>query len=447
MQSPLSTLSVFVAASLMLGSCSNDSSSGPDLTVLATQLRVALSNAGVTVPDAPPSVSDELFDLGQALYFDKLISGNQDIACSTCHLATVASIDGRTLPLGVNGTGLGSARINGDMVPRNAPQVLDAHLMGSMFWDARVEFLPGGALRTPAGAQLTSTMTSVFQPGLELLAAQAMFPPTSRAEMRGAIGENELGDLADNDFTGIWQGIVDRVVAVPAYVTLLQAAYPGLQAVDVHMGHLGNAIAAFEARAFGVADSPLARFLQGDDGALTQPQLTGGLEYFGPAGCAACHRGPNFSDGLFHNVGMAQFGPGKGDGLSGTDDFGRERVTGDPNDRYRFRTPTLLNVELTAPYGHVGQFSTLASIVAHYRDTATSLNTYDIMDHVTEPGLAGTLEGNQVDVLANLSPLVSTPRSFNVQKVVTFLGALTADSARDLSSVMPPSVPSGLTID
>lgn len=431
---------LFVLAS----SCSNSASD--DRPRLVAQLRAALADAGVTASATPTVVSDDLFDLGQALYFDKLLSGNQDVACSTCHLASVATVDGRTLPLGVHGSGVAGGRINGDLVPRNAPQALNAHLFTTLFWDGRLGETAGG-LVTPAGAQLSGTMSAVFTPGLEVLAAQAMFPVTSRAEMRGQVGENEIADEADNDFTAIWQRVVDRVVAVPAYVTLLQAAYPGLQVGDVHMGHLGNAIAAFETRAFGLADSPLTRFLGGDDGALTLDEVRGGLEFFGDAGCARCHDGPFFSDEDFHDVAMPQFGPGKGDGFGGDDDFGRERVSGDPADRYRFKTPTLLNVELTAPYGHAGQFATLAAMVAHFQDPAASLTAYDVMDHVTEPGIVGTVVGNTQDVLANLSPLVAAPREFEVERVVTFLRALTADSARDLSAAIPGSVPSGLSID
>lgn len=436
-----------LASAALLAGCSDDTSVEDHQARLATQLRAALAAAGVTVPEAPPAVSDELFELGQALYFDKLLSGNQDVACSTCHLATLATADGRTLPLGVHGTGVGPARVGGDLVARNAPALLGAYRADSLTWDGAVERQPGGGLRTPAGAALAAPIETAFEPGLEPLAALALVHVTGREEMRGQVGENELADLDDADYAGIWQGLVDRIVALPAYVTLLENAYPGLQVVDVHAGHLGNALAAFVARAFSSSDSPFSSFLLGDDGALTVQQLSGGLQFFGGAGCAACHTGPTLSDGLYHDVGMPQFGPGLGDGLGADDDFGRQRVTGDPAERYRFRTPPLLDVELTAPYGHAGQFATLTSMVAHFRDVAASLTGYDVMEHVTEPGIVGTVVGNQIDVLANLSPLVSDPRSFDVAAVTAFLTALTAESARDLSRAVPLSVPSGLPID
>jgi len=76
------------------------------------------------------------------------------------------------------------------------------------------------------------------------------------------------------------------------------------------------------------------------------------------AACAECHSGKFQTDHSFHAIAMPQVGPGKGDGdtvtVMGHDDYGREQVTGDSADRYTFRTPTLHNVTLTAPYGHSG---------------------------------------------------------------------------------------------
>ena len=124
-----------------------------------------------------------------------------------------------------------------------------------------------------------------------------------------------------------------------------------------------------------------------------------------------------------------------------------DRDTGDPRDRYEFRTPGLLNIELTAPYGHAGQFATLQDMVAHYRNTQNSLLTYNIATHVDDPALVPTLVGNTAQVLAQISPQVENPRNFDTDAIVAFLRALTADSARDLSALTPSSVPSGLSID
>ena len=126
-------------------------------------------------------------------------------------------------------------------------------------------------------------------------------------------------------------------------------------------------------------DSPWRRYVEGDRDALTDQQKQGALLFFGApneggAGCAACHNGPLFSDGQHHVVAFPQIGPGKGDGNN--DDFGRERETGDSDDRYRFRTASLLNIELSAPYGHAGSYETLEDVVRHYNNPEGQVNRY-----------------------------------------------------------------------
>ena len=439
----------------LLGACSSSSDDGGNTgggdtadQQLVGALRGVVAQQ-LILPIAPaPTFSPELLALGRVLFFEKELSGNRDVSCATCHLPSEAGGDGRTLPRGVGGTGLGPARLAGAIVPRHSPTVLNAHLFDVMFWDGRVRVRQSGQLMTPAGAHVTAAMEAVFEPGLEALAAQAMFPPTARDEMRGLLGENEIADIDDADMTGIWNALVARLVAFPAYTSLFADAYPGTLTNELNMGHVGNAIAAFEATAFHHVDSPFQAFLLGDNNALSNAQLRGGLDFFGPlARCSECHAGSLFTDKDYHNVGMPQLGPGKGHGPLGDDDFGREGVTGLTVQRYRFRTPTLLNIELGAPYGHAGQFSTLDSMVAHYLDTAPSLMSYNIGLHVTDPDLVGTQVANQLEVIARLSDRVDNPLLFDVGDMTAFMQALTAHGARDLSGVAPASVPSGLSID
>ncbi len=444
---------------LMLAACGGGGSGNDDTTTDdpagtddatpvegADELRTVLANEGITTAPTTPEVATALFDLGQALFFDKILSGNQDVSCATCHWPALAGADERTLPRGVGGSGLGDDRVGGAIIPRNSPTTLLAHATSTQFWDGRVQVLDNGTLVTPAGTDLTPAMRAVFDPRWEALAAQAMFPPTSREEMRGALGENDLANIADADLTAIWAGLRDRVVAYTGYQTLLTAAYPTTSLADIEFAHLANAIAAFETRAFAHADSPFARFVEGDSAAMTAEQVAGALEFFGDAGCAQCHSGERFTNDGFHNIGMPQFGPGKGHGAGGDDDFGREGVTGDPDDRYHFRTPTLLNVALTAPYGHVGQYATLEAMVRHYVDPADQRRDYDIFAHVSDPDLSGTLVDNQNDVLSRLDPRVRGRTRFDVNSVVTFLHALTDDGARDLAALIPATVPSGLAV-
>jgi cytochrome c peroxidase len=412
---------------------------------LVAEVRDLIAARGIAPTPAPPPVTDELYRLGQALAFDKILSGNRNISCLTCHHPLLGTSDRRHLPLGEGGAGLGAGRSGGPIIPRNAPALFNLHTFDTMFWDSRIESDGAGGFHTPVGAAITPEMAAVLEYGV--VAAQAMFPVLSRVEMRGPVGSNELADIDRRDVQGIWSAIMVRLSAIPEYVAMFEAAYPGTRFEDMTFAHAANAIAGFELRAFAALDSPWERFLAGDDAALSSQQLTGAKVFFN-AGCASCHSGSSFSDFEHHNTALAQFGPGVRDGATGNDDFGRERVTGDPADRYAFRTPALVNVELTAPYGHVGQFADLETYVAHYIEPRDNLLDYDITRHVNDPALHGLELDNSADVLAGRDPLLRriSLDEREVRRVVAFLRALTAESSRDLSGVVPGAVPSGLPV-
>jgi len=432
------------------------SSGAPPSELEVEALRHELFAAGIQPLTDAPAVSDELFALGQALFFDKLLSGNQDISCATCHLPEFGTSDGRNLPDGVHGFGFGPDRGGGTMIPRNSPALFNVHAKGELFWDGRVE-RTAGALDLPPAVDIPDELRAVFTPGLEVAAAQAMLPPVSREEMRGAAGENPLGDLGDGYNSGggqpehtrqVWDELTQILLDQPGYVALLQAAYPGVALDEFTFAHAGNALAAFETRAFARSDSPFERFVRGDDQALTQKEVRGALVFFGE-GCASCHSGALFTDGEFHNIGLPQLGPGVSDfafaGFAGPD-LGRELASGSAADAFKFRTPSLLNVALTAPYGHAGQFAELADMVAHYEDPAVSNLTYDVQANVTDPRLVTLLWPGSPVVLNTIDARLDGPNEIDVGAVVDFLEALTADDARDLSALVPSSVPSGLPI-
>jgi len=435
--------------------CGGSSGGGGDATEAfeIETLRNHLYVAGVEPLPAPPQVSDELFVLGQALFFDKVLSGNEDVSCATCHLPEFATGDGRTLSGGVQGIGLGPNRGGGVMIPRNSPALFALHLKRELFWDGRVREFRGGIL-VPESVELTEEMRGTFSPGLEAMAAQAMLPPVSSDEMRG-FAENPLGGLGEGYpngrpevTTNVWQELTERLLDLPGYMQLLQAAYPDVAIQDITFAHVGNAIAAFEARAFARTDSPFERFVRGDDHALTREQRRGGLAFFG-LGCAECHSGPLLSDQQFHNIGLPQIGPGVStvffDQFFGWD-FGRENVTAARPDRFAFRTPSLLNVAITGPWGHAGQFAELRDFVAHYQDPQLSNLQYDIQSNVSDPELVRMHTDNSEAVLEVLDPLLPARGDFDVDAVVDFLEALSADDARDMSDIVPASVPSGLPI-
>jgi cytochrome c peroxidase len=204
---------------------------------------------------------------------------------------------------------------------------------------------------------------------------------------------------------------------------MFEAAYPGTKFDQMTFAHASNAIGAFIVAKLSFANSPWDQFLAGDDRALTARQLEG-AQTFLTLKCSVCHNGATFSDEQFHNVAIAQIGPGQGNGESLRDDFGRMNVTGNSDDRYRFRTTPLRNVELTGPYGHDGAIITLRDFVDHYSESDQKL-------------LA------QRDTL--LAGVVLTQDL--VDKLMDYMQALTDNAARNLSRVVPARVPSRIPVD
>src|SRR5262245_61918074 len=118
---PASRLPFACLPALFLTACGGSSGGGGPAPTDVERLRQELAAAGIRPLPSPPEVSDEMFVLGQALFFDKILSGSEEISCATCHLPEFHTGDGRTLPNGVGGTGLGPERAGGYIIRRNAP--------------------------------------------------------------------------------------------------------------------------------------------------------------------------------------------------------------------------------------------------------------------------------------------------------------------------------------
>ncbi|MEO8089356.1 MAG: cytochrome c peroxidase [Gemmatimonadales bacterium] len=278
---------------------------------------------------------------------------------------------------------------------------------------------------------------------------------TTRLEMRGQVGDldrfgapNELAQFGDGEQPAIWAALMNRVLAIPEYVSLFQAAYPALAPADLGFQHAANAIAAFEAQAFTSVNSPFDRYVGGDVAALGEPEKRGALLFFGKAGCGSCHLGPHLSDQQFHAIGVPQVGPGMSP--DEPQDRGLAQVTASQADRFRFRTPTLRNVELTGPWMHDGAYTTLEAAVRHHLNIDSSLQSYDASQlredlrtsHLSDPA---TLEAQA----ALIDPLVRAPLRLSdgeVADIILFLRSLTDPAASDLGASIPASVPSGLPV-
>jgi cytochrome c peroxidase len=437
---------------LTLAACTTDDSTepaGPNLakanSALAAEVRQLAAGRGIVPLRRPAPVRRELVELGRALAFDKELSGNRDISCMTCHLPGFATGDDRSLSIGQGATGLGPARVHptNAFIPRNAPSAFNLFALESLFWDGRVSRDASGTFHTPAGAKVTAAMTQVFEFGPT--SALPLFPVLSRSEMRGD-GGNELAAIADDQEPTIWAALMTRLGTIKEYRRMFEAAYPGRKFDQMNFGYASNAIAGFLTSELAFNNTPWDHFLAGNDKALS-PQQLAGAKNFMAARCSICHNGAAFTDNQFHNVALAQFGPGAGDGTSGHDDFGRMRVTGLATDRYAFRTSPLRNVELTGPWGHDGAFATLRGFIDHYSESDVKLHNFDV--NQLESLLRGTLLNNQDDILANRDPLL-TGVVFTTQQVddvTEFMRALTDPAAKDLTRITPPRVPSGLPID
>jgi cytochrome c peroxidase len=417
---------------------------GTDYAAIVAAVRRQAAERGIVALPPRLKIRHELVELGQALAFDPILSGNRNTACMTCHLPAFATGDARSLSIGEGGVGFGPARTHptGALIPRNAPPAFNMAAMRHLFWDGRVATGAHGEVLTPAGAQVTPAMQRAFEFGP--ISAIGMFPVTSRAEMRGASG-NELAAIDDADNPAIWAGLMNRLGEIPEYRKLFAKAYPGTKFSDLTFAHASNAIGAFLVDGLTFDDTPWDRFLAGNDHALTRDQLDG-AQTFMALKCSVCHTGATFSDEQFHNVAVPQIGPGAGDGIDGHDDFGRMRVTGLQADKYRFRTTPLRNVELTAPYGHDGSIGNLRDFIEHYSDSDVKLMAFD--GSGLDAILRGTVQPNQADILATrddlLAGVVLTPDL--IDRLMSYMSALTDERARHLSHIVPTHVPSGLPV-
>jgi cytochrome c peroxidase len=434
-----------------LAACSPDATPSPT-DPLDSQLRDALATNGVAPLPAPPVQNANLVALGRLLMFDKILSGNKDIACATCHHPTTHTSDGLTLAVGTMGTGAIGGRqpaAGHPFIPRNSPDLFNRGYaqFAHMFWDGRVETI-SGTLHTPAGAALPAGLSGP-------LAAQAMFPVLNRDEMRGQVGDtstdgqhNELADVGDNDFAGGWAALLARLMAIPSYVQKFQAAYPGVAVGNFGFQHAANAIGAFEAQAFVANHTPFDSYLAGDNSALSDSAKRGALVFYGRGRCGKCHSGALTSNQNFENIGIPQLGPGKqADGL----DHGRNGVTAVAAEDYAFKAPQLRNVVLTGPWMHNGAYSTLAAAIRHYSNPRQMLANYDPTqlpaaleptvrnDPATRNAVLATLD-MRVDSTINLT-------NAEVAQIEAFFETLTDPASLDLSGQIPDSVPSGLPVN
>jgi cytochrome c peroxidase len=255
-------------------------------------------------PPKPPAPAENpptkaKVELGKLLFFDKRLSRDFTVSCATCHDPHKGWTDQRPTPIGVRS----------QLGDRNTPTVLNAAYLPALFWDGRAASLE----------------------------EQAKDPISNPKEM----------DMTHAEAAA-------RIAAVPGYARPFKRAF-GDKTVTID--RIVQALASFE-RTLVAAGSPYDRYAAGDAGALGPDAVRGLALFRGKAACESCHSGPNFTDGLFHDVGVGA--------QRKVPDLGRFVATKLDGDRGAFKTPTLRNLDDTAPYMHDGSVATVAEAIDYF---------------------------------------------------------------------------------
>ncbi|MAM61250.1 cytochrome c peroxidase [Maritimibacter sp. UBA3975] len=407
-----------------------------------------------------PKIDIQQAMLGRSLFFDPILAGNENIACSTCHHPSLGTSDGMSLSIGEGGVGLGPDRRLGAgehvyaRIPRNAPALWNRGSTDfrTMFHDGRLQIdatRPEGILM-PAARDLE-------RPVMSPLAAQALLPITSPDEMAGQHEENPTAALVEKmrfmGDDGAWSAIAAKVETVPEY----RAAFDWIIGPDepLHITDIANALAAFMTFEFRSTDAPFDRYLRGDETAITGLAAEGMELFYGDAGCSGCHAGTFQSDHQFHAIGMPQLGPGKAQVADRAyADIGRMAVTGDPADAYKFRTPSLRNVTRTAPYGHAGAYATLEATIRHHMNPKDSLAAYRIdqaLLHAVTTDHPDTEAMDDPEEMARIAAAIEFEgvniTEDQIPALIAFLGTLEDPVALAGRLGVPDRVPSGLKMD
>ncbi|XOV81750.1 MAG: cytochrome-c peroxidase [bacterium] len=455
----ISRFACLLCACCLLSACDRHSEDAAQLDgqLLAQAERLGL-RGDPSIGRAVPAVDSPLSQLGMQLFFSKALSGNLDVACVSCHHPALGGGDDLHLPIGVDADIpelLGPGRLHrsgatgfdgGPPVPRNAPTTFNISLWDQvLFHDGRLESLlktPGtsgqdGPIRTPdvpSGAADPNAAGS-------LASAQARFPVTSAEEMKG------FSFTAGADNQTLRQALTHRLRGdtselVPNFwLDAFQTGFndPAGTATElITFDNITRAIAEYEHSQVFV-ENPWKQFVQRHSDSMTEQAKQGGLLFFGKAQCSNCHSGDLFSDEAFHVVAMPQIGRGKGDGPTGDGDFGRYRETGLERDRFAFRTPSLLNVAVTGPYGHAGGYNQLSDVIRHHLNPRRAIDNYDLSqldaglqidNFYSNTGAAlEQLERLQADGESKLANIDLTDEE--VEQLVSFLQALTDPCTRD----------------
>ena len=429
-------------------------------------------------------IDSRLANLGRLLWFDSLHSLHHDNTCGGCHSPTNGFGDTQSIAIGVQNNHIVGARRSGPRNQRRSPLVIDTAFFPALMWNGRFSSPSGDPFDNSQGFLFPPPEGDTrFLPGdpivRHLLQAQAHLPPTELIEVAGFNGTaGTLGQRFDQfddgfgeivpapDETGfrnepIRQKVLELLNSVPAYRQLFGEIFPAValgNPIDFVM--FGQAIAEFEFTLV-FADAPVDRFARGRTDAMTTSEKRGALLFFGEAGCVSCHAVAGRSNEMFsdfenHVVGVPQIAPALGvqlgnvvfDGPGEDEDFGAEQISGDPRDRYKFRTAPLRNLAVAPAFFHNGAFTKLDDAIIHHLSALDSAPRYDPKSAGVDRDLWHRL-GPIEPVLERLEPRLRVPIDLSpteLNDLVKFVrnGLLDSRAQKEnLCRLIPPSVPSG----
>jgi len=332
-------------------------------------LRTRAMETGLVRTEAVlPPISEPKSNAGRLLFESTELSLNRQTSCQTCHLDRFSSADGIPNAIGTGGDGEGIVRAEGegDIVPRNTLPLWGRGSIGfdRFFWDGKVD----GTIE-PVHSQFGDT-----PPSNDPLTVAVHLPIVEIREMISDAREaDELRTETVSSAARVFEQIESRVREHDGLSTALNAAYE-ISSSDISIIHITDAIAQFVRDRFRLHDTKFHEFVF-EQIPLEPEELAGGLLFYGKGRCSACHNGPFFSDLEFHAIPFGQAGFGKnGFGV----DYGRYNVTLNAEDIYKFRTPPLFNVTLTAPYSHSGNTYDLADAIRAHTDPLSVVSLEDL---------------------------------------------------------------------
>jgi cytochrome c peroxidase len=405
---------------------------------LDSQLATIIKSRGLsgipTSNHAIPSIDSPKAQLGMKLFYSKTLGGDNTTACASCHHPMLGGGDNLSLSVGVDSKNpdiMGIHRklkgSNQARVPRNAPTTFNVTFWKRvLFHDMRIEKTNNG-IHTPDVPYPTVDALA----GETLVQAQARFPITSSDEMRGKYMDASFNQT------------MRRALAKRLEKNWLNEFRKGFNYSDgsaedlITEQNFSEAIAEYE-RSQVFINTPWKAYIEGDKDALSVSAKKGALLFHTPqknggAGCAQCHSGDFFTDENAYNTAMPQIGAGKDNGVTGSNDYGCNLVTKKEDDKFRFRTPSLLNVEMTGPWGHDGAYTSLEAVTRHMLAPARSAKSYDA-SQLTQKNIAlKDLKPNTQEAIDAGIHILPKPviHESDVTDLVSYMKSLTDPCVKD----------------